>query len=377
MPASISKIFTGVPKCSDERTLDLVREIILDHQKNEKIAAAPKTFIANALAFEYPRASKFDSSISKYDCEVKLVVQGDQNLAFNLEYTTQLDDSSQQLVSVSNLTEADINAIASQLETSLQASTQSNSEVTAPSNKQAQEPAEQPQSVVEALDVDQNLGGTNQPDDAVEEPVPPYGSFMQACVDGEEAQRPDGVFGSTVERAMSEALCQCQFEHFPISGFMSKTKFISSALDCKREQEQDLLSFTKKYLANVQRSDTVPGAENANEGDSANSDQGLARAGSPTEHSAPLTERYASALNDAIARNWIRPSNIDTGEKCGVSIVQVPGGEVIRTAFAPSCEFDELGRRSLEAAIYKASPLPYAGFEQVFTRSANINFIAE
>ena len=42
-----------------------------------------------------------------------------------------------------------------------------------------------------------------------------------------------------------------------------------------------------------------------------------------------------------------------------------------------ACPFDELGRRSLEAAVRKASPLPYAGFETVFNRNLDLNFVAE
>ena len=35
------------------------------------------------------------------------------------------------------------------------------------------------------------------------------------------------------------------------------------------------------------------------------------------------------------------------------------------------------GRRSVEAAVLKAQPLPYRGFESVFSRNLTINFRAE
>ena len=41
-----------------------------------------------------------------------------------------------------------------------------------------------------------------------------------------------------------------------------------------------------------------------------------------------------------------------------------------------SCPYDELGRRSIEAAVLKAQPLPYAGFETVFNRNLRLNFEA-
>jgi colicin import membrane protein len=50
---------------------------------------------------------------------------------------------------------------------------------------------------------------------------------------------------------------------------------------------------------------------------------------------------------------------------------------VIDAEVAPSCPYDELGRRSVEAAVLKAQPLPYAGFEAVFSRTLNLNFEAQ
>ena len=34
-------------------------------------------------------------------------------------------------------------------------------------------------------------------------------------------------------------------------------------------------------------------------------------------------------------------------------------------------------RRSVEAAVLKAQPLPYAGFEPVFARTLELNFVAQ
>ena len=57
-----------------------------------------------------------------------------------------------------------------------------------------------------------------------------------------------------------------------------------------------------------------------------------------------------------------------------IRIRQVPGGEVIDVEVLPSCPYDELGRRSVEAAVLKAQPLPYAGFESVFKRDLILRF---
>jgi colicin import membrane protein len=91
---------------------------------------------------------------------------------------------------------------------------------------------------------------------------------------------------------------------------------------------------------------------------------------------AGLNARYAAAIQEAILRNWTRPENVPLGQKCVIHITQVRGGTVIKAEVAPSCPFDELGRRSVEAAVLKAQPLPYAGFEAVFNRTVNLSFTA-
>lgn len=90
-----------------------------------------------------------------------------------------------------------------------------------------------------------------------------------------------------------------------------------------------------------------------------------------------LLGKYQAALQEAILRNWTRPDTVPLGQRCRITIRQLPGGEVIDAQVAPSCPYDELGRRSVEAAVLKAQPLPYAGFEAVFSRTLNLNFEAQ
>lgn len=90
-----------------------------------------------------------------------------------------------------------------------------------------------------------------------------------------------------------------------------------------------------------------------------------------------LLARYQAALQEAIQRNWTRPDNVPLGQRCRITIRQLPGGEVIEAKVADSCPFDAAGRRSVEAAVLKAQPLPYAGFESVFNRTLLLNFEAQ
>jgi colicin import membrane protein len=90
-----------------------------------------------------------------------------------------------------------------------------------------------------------------------------------------------------------------------------------------------------------------------------------------------LLARYQAALQEAILRNWSRPDSVPLGQRCRLHIRQVPGGTVIDVQVDASCPYDELGKRSVEAAVLKAQPLPYAGFETVFSRNLNLNFEAQ
>jgi len=90
-----------------------------------------------------------------------------------------------------------------------------------------------------------------------------------------------------------------------------------------------------------------------------------------------LRARYAAALQAAILRNWTRPETVPTGQRCRIVIRQIPGGQVVDAQVDPSCPYDEQGRRSVEAAVLKAQPLPYAGFERVFERTLTLNFEAQ
>ncbi len=87
-----------------------------------------------------------------------------------------------------------------------------------------------------------------------------------------------------------------------------------------------------------------------------------------------LRSRYAAALSEAIRRNWTRPENLPLGQRCRLTIRQLPGGEVVDVQVSPSCPYDDLGKRSVEAAVLKAQPLPFAGFEPVFNRTLILNF---
>ena len=90
-----------------------------------------------------------------------------------------------------------------------------------------------------------------------------------------------------------------------------------------------------------------------------------------------MKARYAAALQEAILAKWTRPETVPVGARCTLLIRQLPGGQVMSAEVSSPCAYDEQGRRSIEAAVLKAQPLPYAGFEKVFVRDLTLNFTAQ
>lgn len=92
---------------------------------------------------------------------------------------------------------------------------------------------------------------------------------------------------------------------------------------------------------------------------------------------AELSRRYAAVLMSRIEAEWARPESVTLEQRCAVQVSQLPGGEVVDLTFRPDCEYDRDGRRSVERAVFKAAPLPYAGFESVFVGKLLLNFKAQ
>lgn len=86
-----------------------------------------------------------------------------------------------------------------------------------------------------------------------------------------------------------------------------------------------------------------------------------------------LLQQYIAAIQSSVVGKWTRPDNVPN-LPCKMTIIQLPGGQVMDVQFEGSCPYDEAGKRSVEAAVRKAQPLPYAGFESVFNRRLNFTF---
>lgn len=156
--------------------------------------------------------------------------------------------------------------------------------------------------------------------------------------------------------------------------------------DAKRRQQQvDLDAERQKKLAEISKlreqatRELTMAEQKAQQMADAKSLQQQSKAPPPgNPNSRSLTNaRYSLAIQAAIERQWIRPESIERGIPCQVRIRQIPGGEVVDVQISGTCPYDDLGKRSLEAAVLKASPLPYAGYEDVFSRDLVLTFRPE
>jgi colicin import membrane protein len=86
--------------------------------------------------------------------------------------------------------------------------------------------------------------------------------------------------------------------------------------------------------------------------------------------------RYQFAIQQRIQQAWIRPASAMPGLKCVVEVRQIPGGQVVGVSIT-SCNGDAAVQRSIEAAVYKASPLPEPDNPALFDRNLRITFEPE
>jgi colicin import membrane protein len=90
-----------------------------------------------------------------------------------------------------------------------------------------------------------------------------------------------------------------------------------------------------------------------------------------------LLAQYKAAIQEKVSREWIRPDSVALGTRCVIVIKQLPGGDVISAEVQSNCPMDPAGRDSVERAVLKAQPLPYRGFEPVFSRTLIFTFVAQ
>jgi len=84
--------------------------------------------------------------------------------------------------------------------------------------------------------------------------------------------------------------------------------------------------------------------------------------------------RWHAQITARIQRAWIKPPSARPGISCIVSVTQVQGGTVTAVR-VNSCSIDDAAlRESVEAAVYRASPLPTPPVGVPFERNLELTF---
>jgi colicin import membrane protein len=87
----------------------------------------------------------------------------------------------------------------------------------------------------------------------------------------------------------------------------------------------------------------------------------------------PALASWQSQIAAKINRAWLRPPTARAGIECMLNVTQVPGGEVTEVSIG-ACNGDQAVRESIEAAVYRASPLPPPPDPALFDRHLRIDF---
>jgi colicin import membrane protein len=92
------------------------------------------------------------------------------------------------------------------------------------------------------------------------------------------------------------------------------------------------------------------------------------------QRTAGLVNQYVGAITAKVRGNWLRLPDMPPEFKCKVMVLQIPGGEVVDVRMMESCG-NLLLDRSVEAAVWKSSPLPAPPAPELFSREIVINFV--
>lgn len=87
-----------------------------------------------------------------------------------------------------------------------------------------------------------------------------------------------------------------------------------------------------------------------------------------------VVAEYIGHIQERIQRSWLRPPGSAAGLSCVVQVGLIPGGEVARVQIVRSSG-DPVFDRSVETAVYKASPLPLPPDAALFKHFRDLRLI--
>jgi len=136
----------------------------------------------------------------------------------------------------------------------------------------------------------------------------------------------------------------------------------------KKHAEELRLAEQKRQEAAQRAADEKARAEREDE---------LKRSLAAEEHSNAVSSgalaSWEAQITARIQRAWLRPPSAKPGIECVLHVTQVPGGAVVGAVIG-TCNGDQAVKESIEAAAYRASPLPPPPDPSLFERNLEITF---
>ena len=93
-------------------------------------------------------------------------------------------------------------------------------------------------------------------------------------------------------------------------------------------------------------------------------------------NSSPAMDAYRFAIAQRIRRSWSVPASASEDTLCTVRVRQIAGGEIVGVTIL-SCNGDDAVKRSVEAAVQRASPLPEPPTPDLFRPILELNLRPE
>ena len=88
-----------------------------------------------------------------------------------------------------------------------------------------------------------------------------------------------------------------------------------------------------------------------------------------------VMDQYILEIQNKITRYWNKPLSAQPGLECRINVVQLLSGDVVDAKVDNAhCNGDDAVKRSIEAAVQKASPLPKPPSQAVFERNLIVTF---
>ncbi|MEO6696911.1 MAG: cell envelope integrity protein TolA [Gammaproteobacteria bacterium] len=140
------------------------------------------------------------------------------------------------------------------------------------------------------------------------------------------------------------------------------------------EQQRQATDETKRKLEEQKHQKAEQETQRRREAEAQLKQQLAAEQAASAEQNQALIAQYVGRIQREVTRNWLRPPTARLGMSCTVMVTLAPSGEVLNASVVASSG-DTAFDHSVEAAVYKASPLPLPPDPALFGYFRELNFI--